>query len=234
MGDRKLLEEVWLVIWPEHVGTRQLMAGVDFQQLEAFFQITGYPINYPTLPFNSLYLVKPQTTGSQFFSLHNATSYTAYAKPSIQTLTPITSQESSNVIWVIENQDLYFIKTQNTPTLSIEINRTSSDSHYSRLDINQGSAFPNTEATNGKFTIDNGDLYYIKSRATPSNWIEVHMASHTRNFKLVEYHAETKFPVNDTANGSFTIRGGDLFLIKVRNTASDRAEIHIADGEQDY
>jgi hypothetical protein len=44
-----LVEEAWIVIWPEHLGSREFQAGIDVNQLEAEYQqLTGEPLKIPT------------------------------------------------------------------------------------------------------------------------------------------------------------------------------------------
>lgn len=46
-------EECWIVIWPEHLGTKQFQEGVDLQALaEAYTELTGdpFPIDAPPAP----------------------------------------------------------------------------------------------------------------------------------------------------------------------------------------
>jgi hypothetical protein len=43
-----LVEEAWIVIWPEHLGTKEFEQGVDLAQLQADYQaLTGSPLVLP-------------------------------------------------------------------------------------------------------------------------------------------------------------------------------------------
>ena len=43
-----LVEEAWVVIWPEHLGTKEFQEGVDLNQLKADYQaVTGQPLVLP-------------------------------------------------------------------------------------------------------------------------------------------------------------------------------------------
>lgn len=45
----KLVEEAWVVIWPEHLGSKEFMASINVQGLaDAFKQLTGQTLNMPT------------------------------------------------------------------------------------------------------------------------------------------------------------------------------------------
>jgi hypothetical protein len=44
-----LVEEAWVVIWPEHLGNKEFMAGIDVQGLaDAYKQLTGKTLDVPT------------------------------------------------------------------------------------------------------------------------------------------------------------------------------------------
>ena len=230
-----MVDEAWVVIWPEHVGTRRFMVGVNFQQLaEEFHELTGRNLDFPVAPFNSLYFIKALNCGSGVVEVHNAVADDSYATSKVQAVTPIQVNDAPNGTWVVESKDVYFIKTANTKTGSIEVHRLSSGSTYSAFDLHQPSGFSAGEASNGIFTIDNGDLYFIKTKNTDSGFIEVHMAGHQKNFAKIEHYATSTFQCEDASNGYLTVRGGDLYLIKTRDAGSGKVEVYIADGEKDY
>ena len=232
---KDMIDEAWVVIWPEHVGTRRFMVGVDFQQLaKEFHELTGRTLDFPVAPFNSLYFIKSLNCGSGAVEVHNAVAEDSYATSKVHAVTPIQVNDAPNGTWVVESKDVYFIKTANTGTGSIEVHRLSSGSTYSAFDLHQPSGFGACEASNGIFTIDNGDLYFIKTENTGKGFIEVHMAGHQKGFAKIEYHGTSTFPCGDASNGYLTVRGGDLYLIKTRGTGSGKVELYIADGEKDY
>ncbi len=44
-----LVEEAWVVIWPEHLGSAEFLQGVDLAQLATDYQaLTGNPLVLPT------------------------------------------------------------------------------------------------------------------------------------------------------------------------------------------
>lgn len=45
---RRLVEEAWVVVWPEHLGSQQFLAGVDLDQLKAdYHELTGDVLTLP-------------------------------------------------------------------------------------------------------------------------------------------------------------------------------------------
>ena len=138
-----------------------------------------------------------------------------------------------NGAWVAESNDLYFIKTENTITGSIEVRRLSGAAMYKTIDIDTGSAFSASEASKGKFDIDNGDLYFIKYMNTESGNVEIHVAGHQKNFAEITYHAVSSISAHLHVTGEFTVRGGDLYLIQL-GTSTGKVELVRADGAKDY
>ncbi|HET6914978.1 MAG TPA: hypothetical protein VFH56_02700 [Acidimicrobiales bacterium] len=46
-----LVEEAWVVIWPEHLGSKEFMEGIDVQGLaDAYKQLTGKTLDLPPVP----------------------------------------------------------------------------------------------------------------------------------------------------------------------------------------
>ena len=45
---QQLVEEAWVVIWPEHLGSKEFLAGIDLEQLQADYQeLTGEALTLP-------------------------------------------------------------------------------------------------------------------------------------------------------------------------------------------
>ncbi|WYZ42303.1 hypothetical protein EsH8_VI_000002 [Colletotrichum jinshuiense] len=88
------------------------------------------------------------------------------------------------------------------------------------------------------------DLVYIKTRATESGKVEVHAASRSSNFQDRTSGVLTVFDAIDedpAASGrTFLLRDwtgdgrADLILIKMRDTPSEKVEIHVAAADSGY
>ncbi len=167
--------------------------------------------------------------------LSGATSADGYQTVTVNdATTPVTIRDAFNGTWVVDNLDLYFIKTASCASNQIEVHRLTSASKYTMWAIQTPTAFAAAEASNGTFTIDNGDLYFIKPQNTASGMVEVHIASAGNNFRTVDFHGVSAFQPADAANGYFRIRNGDLYLIKTRDMGSGMVEVHIAARSNDY
>src|SRR5664280_897919 len=58
------VEEAWVVIWPEHLGSREFEQGINLQQLAADYQtITGQPLVIPPQPSGELQVLAVTSTG---------------------------------------------------------------------------------------------------------------------------------------------------------------------------
>ena len=124
---------------------------------------------------------------------------------------------------------MYFIKTENTESGSVEVHWLASSSAYSKFDIEKRTAFNTYRAGDGIFTVDNGDLYFIQIKNTVSGYVEVDMADHQNNFAVKSEHLKTYFPLDHNLNGSFTIRGGYLYYIQTRNSPDGHVRVFLAD-----
>lgn len=126
------------------------------------------------------------------------------------------------------------MKTAITGSGTIEVHRLSSPSTYSAFDIHEPSGFSAGKASNGTFTIDNGDLCFMKTKSTDTGFIEVYMAGHQKRFANIEYHATSTFYCDDASDGYLTVCGGDLYLIKTRDTGSGKVEVYATEGGKNY
>lgn len=228
-------EDAWEVVMPDSVEPRSFMLGVKYgQQLDNDSRyLIDQPVDISPAPFNSLYLVKTRNTGSNSIEVHRAGPATNYGRCNLNTGTAADLTDSDNGTWLVEKDNVYFIKVRNAGSDIIEIHSLSSKSSYSRFNIHSRSGFDIADDSNGVWKIDNDDLYYIKTKNTGSGFIGVHRADHQRNFE-VTMHAVTQFRLSDEANGDFTIRRGDLYFVKSRNTQSGKTEVYCAPGEQNF
>ena len=228
--------QAWIVIWPEHIGSRRFMIGVDIQQLaNEYHDVTGRNFNFPVAPFSTLYFIQTQGSQSGAVEIHNAVADDSYATSKLHAVTQVQAGQVSNGIWAAESEDIYFIKTSQTSTGRIEVSRLPSDNSYRNFEPMGQSAFATSDASNGVFTIENEDLYFTKTKNTAKSFVEVFFADHQKKFATIESSSTSDFPTTNATDGNFfTIRGGNLYLIKTRNTASGKVEVQRADGSKGY
>ena len=193
--------------------------------------VADHPTEIQAARLNSLYFIKHHNTGSNRVEVHRVSPTTNYGLCDVHAVTPIYPADSANGLWQVENDNVYFIKTRNAESNTIEVHSLSNSSGYSRFNIQSPSGFNIADHGTGTWTIDKGDLYFIKTQNTGSGFVEVHRADHRRNF-AVELHAVTPFQLSDEANGYFTVRGGDLYFIKTRNVP--KVEVYCAAGGQRF
>jgi len=82
------------------------------------------------------------------------------------------------------------------------------------------------------------DLAYIKTQATATGKVEVHIASSSSNFQQRTFEAGTTFGLEIDGTWSLVPSKNsvlpDLAFIKTSNTPSGKVEIHIASGASNY
>ncbi len=153
-------------------------------------------------------------------TIKNAPAYTG------ATGTPTPTASSS--------KDLYYVKTSNTGG-TIEVHRATAASNYASANLHSTSAVSVNEGSYGTFQIgQNNDLYYIKTRGTGSNRIEIHAYTAASGYKSASIHVATAFPLSDGADGIFQMVGADLYYIKTKNVGSGRIEVHAVTGASNY
>ncbi|KAK4694879.1 hypothetical protein P7C71_g2771, partial [Lecanoromycetidae sp. Uapishka_2] len=224
--------EAYVVVWPEHIGTRRFMTGISLSQLaEQYNKMTGKDMEIPTAQFNSV--SQCQTTGGDGISvrLQKIDSETSYSSVSIDVTVDIKQTEVPNGTFAIEKDDLFFIKTKNTASNMVEIQRIQ-DPAYTKVE-SWVSSFHTTEASDGLWTIDNGDLYLIKTANTEEGMVEVWYASHQSNFREPAYY-KSGMEVGDIGFGTYAMSGGNLYKIRDANNASGLVEVTCYKAYGDY
>lgn len=226
--------EAWAVIWPEHLGTRSFMLGVNLDQLASEMKkLTGNDIVIPDAPFSNLYFIKERNVGSGKTEVHIAENSSSYSIPTGHNVAAYQPDEWKNGKFDIDGGDLYFIKLRTTGTGVVEIHRTTATSGYRDFDLHSGTAFSLVDVENGIWTVDDEDLYLIKTKNVASGKIEVHRAGHT-NYKAFDIHETTSLPQSEAGNGTWVVFGQNLYFIKYRNTSSQNVEIHLLRGGDGY
>jgi hypothetical protein len=220
--------EAYVVIWPEHIGTRRFMTGVSLQQLaEQYSKMTGKDLEIPTAQFNSLF--RCQITGGDgiLVTLQKIEAETRYSSVSANFAIDIKQTEAANGTFAVERDDLYFIKTKSTASNMIEVRRVQ-DPAYTKVE-SWVSSLDAADASNGWWTIDNGDLYFIKTANTTSGMVEVWWASHQHNFQQAEYYT-SGMKIANIGFGTYAMSCGNLYMILDANNLSGFVEITCARG----
>lgn len=134
------------------------------------------------------------------------------------------------------NNNLYFIKTQNTGSGEIEIHDATGSSGYQASDLHAVTYFNEAEGPNGTWQMWNRNLYDIKTQNTGSGDVEVHDVIASSGYQAADVNAATPFSEADAANGVFEISDTrhanipDLVFIKERNTGSGHVEVFVSYG----
>ena len=226
--------EAWVVIWPEHIGTRSFMLGVNLGQLvQEMKELTGADITLPSAPYSNLYFVKTRHVESGHPEVHIANSDNSYALVSDNNITNFGSHDGENGVFNVDGGELYFIKTRHTVHGKVELHRATAASKYRDSNMHTATPFDLADSGNGVWAVEGGDLFFIKTKHTASGHIEINRVNHTDYTRIAAHHA-TAIPLNEAKNGSFLVYGGNLYFVKYRHTASGKVEVHRLGAGNDY
>ncbi|KAH8672200.1 heterokaryon incompatibility protein-domain-containing protein [Ilyonectria robusta] len=182
----------------------------------------------------SLFFIKTRDPGSGMVEVHVADQATGYGPPRRHFVSAYHQQDGGNGTWVIRDYCLYFVKTRNAESGTIELHRVTRSSDFNTFDIHTPTAFSLSDADNGTWTVDGEDLYFIKTKNTDSGKIEVHRASHT-NYREFDLQVATALPESEGDNGTWRVFNGDVYFVKYHNTASPNdVEVHVLYGGRNY
>ncbi|KAL7937542.1 hypothetical protein V8C35DRAFT_292769 [Trichoderma chlorosporum] len=230
--------ECYAVVWPEHLGTRSFMVGINLQQLEAEWKlISTKKINFPPARHHSLYLFRWDEGGGNV-EIVKADAAQSYNTVSTRARSPVPRDQYFKGRWCVESGDVYYIQHEKTPSGRVEVKRLQASGAYSQFDLPVTTSFSFEDAHNGELCMDNGDLYFIKKTdcTGPSTPIEVYWAEHEKNFQnptkyVTSYDCQKYWSIG---GAHVFIRGGVLFILRDAQTASGRIEIFTAKGSAGF
>jgi hypothetical protein len=192
-------------------------------------------------PRQDLCFVKTRNTASgkvEAFTATNSSRYTTGRSSA----TRFSSAEADNGWFGMHgNGNIYFVKTKNTASGTIEVFTATASSGYTE-GISTATRFLINDGANGTFgMLVNGDLYFIKTRNTGTGMIEAFTAlgPYTTGAPRPAYttglSTPARFPAADAANGWFgMLPTSDVYFIKTRNTGSGKVEAFTATSASGY
>jgi hypothetical protein len=212
--------EAYVSVWPEHIGKEGFMTGVDLEALaQEYEKIHGRPIQLPEMDYSNLYMITDPHPGSnpalsmQVNIAFKENYYNRGASSSV-TIDSAFGNSTDRIkgIWQMDtNKDLYLFFTPNN-SKSIELWGASSDSDWKTFMPGVSTiTFVQGDLANGYLRIDNGDIYFIKTRGTPSNTVEIQKLLRGK-YTVQPAISVTKIPVA-AADGIWTVYNGDVFFI---------------------
>jgi hypothetical protein len=200
--------------------------------------LPGFPSATPDLVY-----IKTRNTGSGKVEVHIASGSSGYQTMILHTATAFDCRTNTDGVWTMINNkvnlssDLAFIKTGNTPSGKVEVQIASGSSGYQTI-ILHTTTFDCEQ--NGVWTMADWDrdgipdLVFIKTSNTPSDLVEVHIASGVSNYQTRILECKTTF--SNERNGTWLMRDfnrngiQDLIFIKTANTFSNHVTVHVASG----
>ncbi|ASF47524.1 hypothetical protein [Methylovulum psychrotolerans] len=180
---------------------------------------------------NDLAFIKTANTAHGYVEVHIASAASNYQTRILDVETTFTN-ETGGTWQILDNNDLAFIKTANTPNGHIEVHIASATSNYQTRKLDVATTF--TNETDGTWRIlNNYDLAFIKTANTTNGHVEVHIASASSNYQTRTLAVATPF-TNET-DGIWQILGNnDLAFIKTANTPNHHIEVHIVSAASKY
>ena len=179
----------------------------------------------------TLAFIKTANTPTGHVEVHLASGSSGYQTRILETATTF-GNETDGVWQLLPNQDLVFIKTNNTPNSHVEVHIASRASNYQTRILEIATTFGNE--TDGVWQLLlNLDLAFIKTANTPSGHVEVHIASRASNYLTRMLVTATTFG-NETDGVWQLLPNLDLAFIKTSNTPTSHVEVHIASRASNY
>lgn len=188
-----------------------------------------------------LVYIKTKNTGTGRIEVHAASHESRFQEHSLATGTVFRIEDNGTWLmcdWTGDGKaDLVYLKTRNTGTKKVEVHVADAASKYQKFVLQTGTCFDMED--NGTWAMSSkGDLVYIKTRATGSGKIEIHIASKSSNYQSFVRHVATDFAVED--NGTWCLAQGpnanfpDLYYIKTRNTGTNMVEVHAVSAQSEW
>ena len=144
---------------------------------------------------NTLAFIKTANTPNGHVEVHLASGTSGYLTRTLETATTFAN-ETDGVWQLLPNQDLAFIKTNNTPNGHVEVHIASRASNYQTRTLETATTFVN-ESDGVWQLLPNQDLAFIKTNNTPNGHVEVHIASQSSNYQTRIVETPTTF-VNES------------------------------------
>ncbi|MFC0313712.1 hypothetical protein ACFQNE_07160 [Gordonia phosphorivorans] len=94
--------------------------------------------------------------------------------------------------------------------------------------------FSPADQNNGWFQLVGRDLWFIKTKNTGSQQVEVHNATASSGYRGSSVHAVTWIGSADANNGWFQMSGNDMVFVKTTNPGSGKVEVHDASAASGY
>ena len=183
------------------------------------------------LPNQDLAFIKTNNTPNGHVEVHIASRASNYQTRILETATTFAN-ESDGVWQLLPNQDLAFIKTNNTPNGHVEVHIASRASNYQTRILETATTFAN-ESDGVWQLLPNQDLAFIKTNNTPNGHVEVHIASRASNYQTRILETATTF-ANESDGVWQLLPNQDLAFIKISNTPNGHVEVHIASRASNY
>jgi len=155
-----------------------------------------------------LVFIKTANAGTNTVEVHVASAASGYQTRIYESGTTFAQETDGS--WTVADYDgdgkpdLVFIKTSNAGTNTVEVHVASASSNYQTRVYESGTTFAQEENGSWRLADFDGDgkldLVFIKILNTPSNNVEVHVASGSSNFQSRVFESATTFVSEGTSD----------------------------------
>jgi rRNA maturation protein Nop10 len=161
---------------------------------------------FGVLPDGDVYFVKTRNTGSGQVEVHTATRASGY-QAGVSSPTRFSPGDALNGRFgVLPDGDVYFVKTRNAASGTIEAFTATRASGY-QTGISSPTRFSAGDAGNGWFKmLADADVTFVKTRNTGSGRVEVHTATRASGYQT-GISTVTRFSPLDADHGWFSLVG---------------------------
>jgi hypothetical protein len=197
-------------------------------------------LGFFSLAADKLVYVKTRNTGSGKVELRWRTAASGFTT-GYSTATYFGLEDAGTGIFSLAGSELFFIKTADTDSGMVEVHKLSSANDFQNPPVlSARTPLSVADAVNGSFHFHGRDLVFIKSRATGSGSVEVHILDGLSKYAQWKQNAVTLFDQAEDGSGVFRygdVHGdgaGDLVFIKTKNIDGATVELYATSSSTGY
>jgi hypothetical protein len=185
-----------------------------------------------TAPSVRLYHIKTHNTGGMI-EVHVSGEDSSYVGGVRGHASGFEQNDADDGTWIIDRGDLYFIKTSNSGSGKIELHQTLGASFFWYFLVQTPTAFCLYDAKTGFYEVDDGSLYFIKTKNTGTGFVEVHRVDKT-DWTQFAAHNVTDVPESQAGRGTWRIHGGNLWWIQPKTSEHGYVKVSRWSGTKQY
>jgi hypothetical protein len=213
---------------------RRLLNDVDAHMYNADERIRRQiqKLTRPEAPAVRLYHIKTHNTGGMI-EVHVCGEESSYVGGVRGHTSGFEQSDADDGTWIVDRGDLYFIKTLNSGSGRIELHQTLGASFFWYFLTPTPTAFCLYDAKTGFYEVDDGSLYFIKTKDTGMGFVEVHRVDKT-DWTQFAAHNVTDVPESQAGTGTWRIHGANLWWIQPKTSEYGYVKVSRWSGTKQY